>query len=61
MRNNENYIKCSFCQYFNKNGNQCLARPNSAYCSEAQREYYAWLANKKQPLPARKSLRRWEK
>lgn len=61
MSNNQ-YTKCSFCVYYNVNGKQCLARPNSAYCAEAQREYNDWLRNKQgMPVAKQKSLRSWER
>lgn len=38
--------KCSFCRYHAASG--CMVTPNSYYCREAQNEFYAQLATKKQ-------------
>lgn len=38
--------KCDFCKY--KSGSSCMVTPNSYYCKEAQNEFYAYLASKKQ-------------
>lgn len=38
--------KCDFCKH--KTASGCAATPNSYYCREAQNEFYAHLAAKKQ-------------
>lgn len=38
--------KCDFCKYRTNGG--CMVTPNSYYCKEAQNEFYAYLASKKQ-------------
>lgn len=59
MTNTKN--KCSFCRYWTGRG--CMVTPNSAYCKEANDEYYQYLRNKKigAQQPAQKSLRAWDK
>lgn len=51
--------KCSFCRYKTSSG--CMVTPNSYYCKEANDEFYRYLQNKKNPQPAQKSLRSWDK
>lgn len=49
--------KCDFCRYWT--GQSCRVVPNSAYCREAQDEYYQYLRGN--TLPKQKSLRKWDK
>ena len=51
--------KCNFCRYKTSSG--CMVTPNSYYCKEANDEFYRYLQNKKNPQPAQKSLRSWDK
>jgi hypothetical protein len=51
--------KCDFCRYKTVSG--CMVTPNSYYCKEANDEFYRYLQNKKNPQPAQKSLRSWDK
>jgi hypothetical protein len=37
-----------------------MVTPNSAYCKEANNEFYVYLQNKKQQ-PIQKSLRPWDR
>ena len=55
--NNNKLSFCDYCPYYNKNGKECLARPNSSYCTEARAEFFKIRENKSnQPV---KSLRKW--
>lgn len=53
--------RCVFCKYFS--GSCCMATPNSAYCKQANDEYYQYLHNKKAGVapPPVKSLRKWDR
>lgn len=57
MRNKQFKTKCDFCRYWT--GRSCRVVPNSAYCREAQDEYYQYIRGN--TLPKQKSLRKWDK
>ena len=59
MINSQIKNKCSFCKYATRGG--CMVTPNSAYCKEANDEYYQYLRTKNIKQPAQKSLRSWDK
>lgn len=51
--------KCDFCKYRSNSG--CMVTPNSHYCKEANDELHRYLQNKKNPQPAQKSFRPWDR
>jgi hypothetical protein len=57
MQQNKKLSYCDFCKYRTNAG--CMAKPNSAYCTEAKNEYWQYINEKKQPQV--KSLRKWDR
>lgn len=56
---NKKLTYCDYCHYYNKNSRECLARPNSTYCTAARQEFFQNINNKnQQPV---KSFRKWYK
>ena len=61
VMNSQLKTKCSFCKYATARG--CMVTPNSAYCKEANDEYYQYLRSRNARIqqPIAKSLRSWDK
>jgi hypothetical protein len=59
MINSKSKTKCDFCKY--RSNTSCMVTPNSAYCKEANDEYYQYLHNSRTAQPPQKSLRPWDK